>query len=236
MGRPPAETSKERMHSFSALWQSCLTLSISHQPPHQSLSALLVKRNRSLHLHPEQLGQLDGHSTLSLSTSTAKEVASNVTWGRGADLVPLCPLPQNLSLFFNSMPESPIRQAGPPPIICDLWISTQFCSLPVPFFLMDMSGARAGSLTPRIHHPHWGLICPALEAQVGRKSWLSCYKRQRHLGLVMYVQLAANQEEKKRQMMQAAIMLQTKVTCLWILRHNIFFTLYNGKTWEKKLN
>ena len=53
------------------------------------------------------------------------------------------------------------------PILSPRWLSTQFCSLPVPFFLMDKSGDRAGSLIPRIHHP-----TEVLSAQLWKHRWV----------------------------------------------------------------
>ena len=155
-------------------------------------------------------------------------------WCRGADLPRSSVLCLKTCLYSSLMAGHIPRSGrlGLRQILSPRWLSTQFCSLPVPFFLMDKSGDRAGSLIPRIHHP-----TEVLSAQLWKHRWVEqpgCpVKTCRGLGFGYGCPISYKSKEREKKANDAgAIMLWTNMTCLWILWNTVFI---NGKTWEVNL-
>lgn len=191
---------------------------------------------QSLHLQPEQPGQPGGRSLLLLSTSSARQVDSDAAKGLAPLQChpsggPMSPLPQNSSLFLSMACQIP-HQAGLSSTNSPSAMGIYLVSTPLDLsFLITVSGEGQAHWLPWICHPHRGPTCPLLDAQVGRKSWVSSYNVQRHLGSIMDIYLVVNQRGNRKKEWLSVMMLMSKNDfCFWIFRLNIFFTLYNGKT------
>lgn len=139
---------------FNAFWYSVASLSFLSQGVLSLGIWVPLEGNRSLQLQGAHPGQLGSHSALLLSTSSARKVTADagkvqhlpvLSWGEGATLVSsfLSSASKHISIHFDKMPDSPVKQAPPPLILSCSWISTQLCTLQVPFFL-SCGGGRSG--------------------------------------------------------------------------------------------